>query len=120
MAEFVPDIAGIEEINQSPGVWTLLDAIGQEGTAIAKRLVLVNAGNRSGGEDDIPGRLRDSIRYRFTVEGGVPEVQIGSDSALNDKGEVYTLHVEYGQFNTADLEPKGAFLRPTLMALRIP
>ena len=100
-------MAGIEEIPQSPGVWTLLNNIGVEGTEIAKRLALVHT-----------DELRTSIRYRFTVEDGLPEVQIGSD-ALNEKGEGYALHVEYGEFNSADLAPKGAFLRPMLMALKI-
>jgi hypothetical protein len=106
--DFIPNMLAIEEIPQSPGMWTLLDEIGQEGASIAKRLVLV---------DD--GELRASIRYRFTVEDGLPEVQIGAD-ALNKKGEGYALHVEYGEFNTADEAPKGAFLRPMLMALKIP
>lgn len=108
----------IEELQQSPEVWTLLDAIGQEGTAIAKRIVLVSNPVRE--RDDISGMLRDSIRYRFTVEDGLPEVQIGSDSAVNKKGDLYPLHVEYGQFNTADEAPRGAFLRPMLEALKIP
>ena len=118
MADFIPDMAEIEEIPQSPGMWTLLDAIGQEGTEIAKRIVLVS--NPIHGTDDISGQLRESIRYRFTVEDGLPEVQIGSDSAVNEKGDMYALHVEYGQFNTADKEPKGAFLRPMLAVLKVP
>ena len=111
MASFIPDVVAIEEIPQSPGVWTLLNDIGIEGTAIAKRLCLVYTGPRPG-HPDVPGELRDSIRYRFTAEDGLPEVQIGSDVE-------YALHVEYGEFNTADLAPLGAFLRPMLMALRV-
>jgi HK97 gp10 family phage protein len=99
---FIPNELAIDALFNAPGgpVWQELEKVGKNGVAMARNLAPVSTS-----PEDIPGKLRDSIR--FVVEENGPVVSIGSDVS-------YALYVEFG---TSDMAAQP-FLRPVLMSLK--
>ena len=102
MTGFIEDPVAIEALFNAPDgpVWMMLEELGKQGVAAAQRMCPVGSD-----PNDVPGALRDSIRY--VVEEAGPVVNIGSSLP-------YAAYVEFGTF---DQSPQP-FLRPAMMGLK--
>lgn len=74
MGEFRFNPAIIAELERSPQMAAMLDAVAKEKAEKARRIAPVG-----GADDPHPGQFRDSIHGEVVVEGGKPRGRVVSD-----------------------------------------